>query len=335
MGEVVFNTGMVGYTEALTDPSYHGQLLALTYPLVGNYGVPARVGAHRLALGFESSRIHAAALIVATLSRSYSHWNAVSSLDAWLKEAGVVGLEGIDTRALTKQLRVGGTMSAKILVDGDAEAIALAAQPFGDAAARNLVAEVSDAEPRLLGDGSRRVILVDCGAKHNVVRSLLQRGISVLRVPWDHDFNREEGDGILVSNGPGDPKMAERTVEHLRVALNGERPIFGICLGHQLVARAAGCDTYKLPYGHRSQNQPCIELGTERCYVTSQNHGYAVDVSTLSDEWEEWFVNANDRTNEGIRHRERPFMTVQFHPEAMPGPDDTAFLFDRFVKLLP
>lgn len=333
-GEVVFATGMVGYPESLTDPSYRGQILTLTYPLVGNYGVPSRTVEDPVESDFESERIHARALVVSTLSPDYSHWSASSTLHAWLEEQGIVGLTGIDTRALTKKLRSEGTVSGKILVDSDPQSGDVESASFGDIGERNLVAEVSTPEPIHHGDGSRRVILVDCGAKTNIVRSLLKRGVSVLQVPWDHDFNKEDADGILVSNGPGDPAMVDATVANLRTALEGERPVFGICMGNQLVGRAAGCDTFKMKFGHRSQNQPCRQVGTERCFITSQNHGYALDVTTLPSEWEEWFVNANDGTNEGIRHKTKPFWTVQFHPEAKPGPEDTAFLFDEFVETL-
>ncbi|MEM7168314.1 MAG: glutamine-hydrolyzing carbamoyl-phosphate synthase small subunit [Planctomycetota bacterium] len=336
-GEVVFATGMVGYPESLTDPSYRGQILTLTYPLIGNYGVPSRAVTDVVKRDFESTKIHARALIVSTLSPDFTHWSAESSLSAWLAEEGIVGLTGVDTRALTKKLRSEGTVSGKVLVVDDPNREQVESAPFGDIGATNWVAEVSTPEPILHepdGGGSQRVILVDCGAKTNIVRSLLKRGVGVLQVPWDHDFNGEDADGILVSNGPGDPAMVEATVANLRTALQGDRPLFGICMGNQLVGRAAGCETYKMKFGHRSQNQPCRQVGTERCFITSQNHGYALDGKTLPPEWEEWFVNANDGTNEGIRHKSKPFWTVQFHPEAKPGPEDTAFLFDEFVEKL-
>ena len=332
-GEVVFNTGMVGYPESITDPSYRAQILVTTYPLVGNYGVPARRPDAWRESRFESDRPQVAGIVVSTLSEDYSHWQAASSLHEWLAEEGVIGIERIDTRALTKSLRDGGTIPGKIVVDGEPGGDA-GEDDFEDISQRNLVAEVSVTEPRVYGDGKRRVILVDCGVKLNILRSLLARGVQILRVPWDYDFNGDDGDAVIVSNGPGDPRLATAAIDHLRIALEGERPIFGICLGNQLVGLAAGCETYKLPFGHRSQNQPCREAATDRCYVTSQNHGYAIDASSLPDGWEEWFVNANDGSNEGIRHCERPFRTVQFHPEATPGPRDTAFLFDRFVEEL-
>ncbi|MCI0652084.1 MAG: glutamine-hydrolyzing carbamoyl-phosphate synthase small subunit [Planctomycetes bacterium] len=333
-GEVVFATGMVGYPEALTDPSFRGQILVLTYPLIGNYGVPRRAPEEALPPGFESARIQTCGLVVAALSDEYSHWSAASSLHEWLVEDGVTGITGVDTRALTKVLREGGCMPGKILVEGSPSAAVNENSPFEDINLRNLVAEVSTGEVVRYGDGRRRVVLVDCGAKNNIARSLLRRGVSVLLVPWDHDFNKEDADAIVVSNGPGDPKLAAATIDHLRVALEGERPVFGVCLGNQLVGLAAGCNTYKLAFGHRSQNQPCLEAGTKRCYITSQNHGFAIDAKTLPPDWEEWFRNANDGTNEGIRHRSKPFYTVQFHPEATPGPEDTNFLFDRFVESL-
>lgn len=328
-GEVVFNTGMVGYGESMTDPSYAGQILVLTYPLVGNYGIPVNgeitppgaVSAH-----LESERIHVKALVVSSVSPAFSHWSARDSLQAWMARNGVPGLTGIDTRALTKRLRAKGCMLGKIVV-GPQEV------DWDDPNQRNLVAEVSVRE-RVVhrGAGQGRVVLVDLGCKHNLIRSLLQRGLTVVRVPWDHDWSREEADGVLLSNGPGDPKMCKATIAVIRKGMERGLPIFGVCLGHQLLSLAAGADTYKLKFGHRGQNQPCIEVGSKRCHITSQNHGYAVDERSLSDEWLPWFFNANDGTNEGIRHRTRPFTSVQFHPEAHPGPTDTDHLFDAFLQ---
>ncbi len=355
-GEVVFATGMVGYTESLTDPSYRRQILVLTYPLAGNYGVPARVPPGLLPPpGFESERIQVAGLIVATLAARPSHWSAVSSLADWLGEEGVPGICGIDTRALTKRLRERGTMAGKILVDaggpaqveggGGADAVT-EQSPFPAIGALNLAAEVSTPAPVLpapaagaaaLSGGParpRRVVLVDCGVKAGIIRGLLARGVEVLRVPWDADPEAFDADGVVVSNGPGDPARVEAAVTNLRRTLSGTRPLLGICLGNQLVARAAGGSTYRLPFGHRGQNQPCLQKGTRRCHLTSQNHGYAVDAARLPDGWIEWFTNANDGSNEGLRHCERPFFTVQFHPEASPGPWDTAHLFDDFVRRL-
>jgi carbamoyl-phosphate synthase small subunit len=335
-GEVVFSTGMVGYPESLTDPSYCGQLMTLTYPLIGNYGVPRRDDDDPLCAGFESAKIQAQALVIQNLSRDYSHWNAHRSLDQWLTEEGVPGITGVDVRALTRRLRNSGTLKGRLLIDGSPDREEVANSPYQDPGKRNVVAEVSCQQPvyhRCGIDAAPRVILVDCGAKTSITRSLLQRGADVLQVPWDHDFVSESGDAVLLSNGPGDPKMAKQTIENIRRALEGDRPLMGICLGNQLLALAAGFDTYKLDFGHRGQNQPCIEVGTSRCWVTSQNHGYAVDGTRVPEGWAQWFVNANDGSNEGIRHLEKPFFSVQFHPEANPGPLDAAELFDRLLEV--
>ena len=327
-GEVVFNTGMVGYPEALTDPSYRGQILTLTYPLVGNYGVPAfELDDHGLPMNFESNRIQVSGLIVSTASLDSSHWTAECTLDDWFRSFGVPILSGIDTRELTKTLRDKGTMLGKIVPEGEDT-------PFHDPNIRNLVAEVSISEPEEYGTEGPRVVLIDTGVKASIIRCLVKAGARVLRVPWDYDFFDDEYDGIFLSNGPGNPKLAEATIANLSRALEGKVPIFGICLGNQLLALAAGADTYKLKFGHRAQNQPCHEVGATRCYVTSQNHGFAVDASTLPDGWRQWFINLNDQTNEGIRHEWKPIRSVQFHPEATPGPTDTVGLFDRFVDMV-
>ena len=317
-GEVVFNTGMVGYTESLTDPSYSGQILAMTYPLVGNYGVPP---------AFESGRIQVAALIVSELAAQYSHAAAQRGLPQWLREEGIPCLAGIDTRALTKRLRRHGCMLGKVVVGGENVA-------FEDPNQRNLVAEVSSRQREVYPGSGGTVVVVDCGAKGSIISELRARGLTVVRVPWDHDFLAEEFDGIVVSNGPGDPSACGATVENLRRAIGLGRPIMGICLGHQLLALAAGARTYKLKFGHRGHNQPCVETGTRRCFVTSQNHGFAVDPSSLPPGWEPWFTNANDGSNEGMRHVAKPFLSVQFHPEAAPGPLDTRALFDQFLALV-
>ena len=333
-GETVFNTGMVGYVESLTDPSYRGQLVVCTYPLVGNYGVPKREESQGLSTNYESDRIHAAAVIVGDYSETHSHWASGGSLSKWLEDEGVPGITGIDTRALTQRLRERGSMRGRIVIDGDA------APDWRDPNKDNLVAEVSTPTPVLYGQGTGkpRVVLIDTGAKFNIVHSLLARGVEVLRVPWDHDVGSELGNGtvagVMLSNGPGDPTVVGKAVESVRTALAKNVPTFGICLGNQLLALAIGAKTYKLKYGHRGQNQPVIECGTTRCFVTSQNHGYAVDSASLPRDWRPWFENLNDQTNEGIRHTYGPFRSVQFHPEACPGPVDTAFLFDEFVGML-
>lgn len=330
-GEVVFNTAMMGYPESLTDPSYVGQIMVLTYPLVGNYGVPSREEApNGLSRFMESDRIHPEAIVVSDYSYEYSHWNAQCSLAEWLKEEKVVGVTGIDTRALTKLLREKGSMKGKIILEGDEDI------PFVDPNLENLVAKVSCPEVVTYGEGEgkKRVVLIDCGVKDNIIRCLLNRGVTVIRVPWDYDFSTIDYDGLFISNGPGDPNMCETTVSHIRKALEGMKPVCGICMGNQLLAKAGGAKIFKLKYGHRSHNQPVRQIGTNRCFITSQNHGFAVDNGTLGADWEPLFVNMNDGTNEGIRHRSKPFFSAQFHPEACSGPVDTEFLFDDFVKLL-
>ncbi|MBD3374439.1 glutamine-hydrolyzing carbamoyl-phosphate synthase small subunit [candidate division KSB1 bacterium] len=326
-GEVVFNTSMMGYPESLTDPSYHGQILVLTYPLVGNYGVPAPVMENNLHKWFESDRMHISGLIVSEYSFDYNHWNAEKSLGQWLSESKVPALYGIDTRMLTKRLREEGAMLGRIVFFNDNLS-------FVDPNKVNLVENVSIKEPVEYGQGDRTVVLVDCGTKNNIIRSLLDLGLKVRRVPWDYDFTQDDFAGLMISNGPGDPKMCKATIANVRKVLDSNVPIFGVCMGNQILALAAGADTYKLKFGHRSQNQPCVEMGTKRCYITSQNHGFAVDGRTLPEGWEPWFRNANDGTNEGIRHVSRPFMSVQFHPEATPGPLDTQILFQDFKRLL-
>lgn len=327
-GEVVFNTGMMGYPETLTDPSYAGQLITCTYPLVGNYGVPAEKVVDGISQVFESHKIHAEALIVSDYSEQYSHWNAARSLSDWLIEQGIPAISGIDTRALTQRLRERGTMLGKLEFSGQPIA------GFHDPNKDDLGAKVSIQKPQVYGKGTKRVVLVDTGCKLNILRSLVERGVEVLRVPHDYDFSKEKYDGLFLSNGPGDPVMYTSAIANVKQALSNNTPIFGVCLGNQLLSLAIGAKTYKLKYGHRSQNQPVIECGTNKCFVTSQNHGFAVDTNTLPADWRPWFENLNDGTNEGIRHNWAPFRSVQFHPEATPGPVDTAFLFDEYVRML-
>ena len=331
-GEVVFNTAMTGYVESLTDPSYAGQIMTLTYPLIGNYGVPPKTAESGLLRFMESDRIYAQALVVGQYSGDYSHWNAVESLGQWLQCEGIPAIEGVDTRRLTKILRERGVMMGQILIDGcDEHPTAV------DYAEVNYVAQVSCKEVVKYNEGAaKRVVLVDYGVKNNIIRCLIDRGLEVVRVPWDYDFNGMDFDGLFLSNGPGNPEACVAAVDNLRrfLASPVARPCMGICMGHQLLSVAAGAKVYKLKYGHRSHNQPVRQVGTSRCFITSQNHGYCVDDATLPNGWLPFMQNLNDMSNEGVRHAEKPWFSVQFHPEACGGPTDTEFLFDDFVKLL-
>ncbi len=324
-GEVVFYTAMTGYPESLTDPSYTGQILVSTYPMIGNYGVPHDLLDEGIHAHYESHKVHISGLIISDYSSEYSHWNAQKSLGDWLKESKVPGLYGIDTRALTKVLRVKGSMLGKI--EFEDEPI-----DFYDPNKENLVAIASIQKKEVYGNGEHKVVLIDCGVKNNIIRCLLERNATVIRVPWDYDFSEEAYDGVFISNGPGDPARCEKTVENIKKVMDIEKPIMGICLGNQLLARAAGADTFKLKFGHRSHNQPVLLTGTDRCFITSQNHGYAVSPESLTDDWETLFINVNDNTNEGIRHKTKPFFSTQFHPEASSGPVDTEYLFDEFIQ---
>lgn len=332
-GEVVFNTAMMGYPESLTDPSYAGQLLTMTFPLVGNYGVPPFTFDKQTGLPdfMESDRIYASALIVSDYSEQHSHWNAVESLGEWLQREKVPGITGIDTRELTKVLREHGVMMGKILFDDEPNNV-----PEADYEGVNFVGRVSVKEIVRYNEGAgRKVVLVDCGVKANIIRELIQRGVEVVRVPWNYDYTDMEFDGLFLANGPGDPDMCSEAVEIIRKQMSRSRkPICGICMGNQLLSKAAGATIYKLKYGHRGHNQPVRMVGTEKCFITSQNHGYAVDARTLDKDWEELFVNMNDASNEGIRHKENPWFSSQFHPEACSGPVDTEFMFDKFVETL-
>ena len=343
VGEVVFNTAMTGYPESLTDPSYAGQILVTTYPLIGNYGVP-ETGGEPLPKFMESERIHVKGLVVADYSEKYSHWNAKESLAEWLKREKIPAITGIDTRRVTQRLRESGVMRGRIIISENSDC-----SEHSDYGSITWVEQVSCKEvitykpdPTAAANSSLftlhssfpRVVLVDCGVKANIIRCLVNRGVEVIRVPWDYDFNRLDFDGLFLANGPGDPEQCNKTVEHIRTFLNNPnvRPLMGICLGNQLLARAAGAKTYKLKYGHRSHNQPVQLVGTTRCFITSQNHGYAVDASTLPADWEPLFVNMNDGSNEGIRHKTMPWFSAQFHPEACSGPTDTEWMFDEFVR---
>ena len=331
-GEVVFNTAMMGYPESLTDPSYAGQMMTLTFPLVGNYGVPRfSIEDNGLPTFMESDKIYAAAIIVSDYSEEYSHWNACESLGDWLKREKVPGVTGIDTRQLTKVLREHGVMMGKLEFEGSESCEDIAAYET-----ISWVDKVSCKDIIRYNEGAgRKVVLVDCGVKANIIRCLIRRGVEVIRVPWNYDYTEMQFDGLFLANGPGDPDMCEDAVNVLRKQMSQSRkPICGICMGNQLLAKAGGAQIYKLKYGHRSHNQPVREVGTNRCYVTSQNHGYAVDSATLGSEWRELFVNMNDGSNEGIRHQTNPWFSSQFHPEACSGPVDTEFMFDRFIETL-
>lgn len=331
-GEVVFNTSMMGYPESLTDASYAGQLLTLTFPLVGNYGVPPfTFDEDGLPRFMEGDKIYVSALIVSDYSEYYSHWNAVESLSDWLKREEVPGITGIDTRELTKRLRENGVMMGKILFDDEPDNI-----PEANYEGVNFVDQVSCKEVIRYHEGAgKKVVLVDCGLKANIIRSLLKRGVEVIRVPWNYDYTDMEFDGLFLGNGPGDPDMCVDTVNILRKQISqSAKPICGICMGNQMLAKASGATIYKLKYGHRSHNQPVRLVGTDKCYITSQNHGYAVDAKTLGSDWEEMFINMNDGSNEGVRHKKNPWFSSQFHPEACSGPVDTDFMFDKFIDTI-
>lgn len=355
--EVVFNTAMTGYPESLTDPSYAGQLMVLTYPLVGNYGVPPfSIESNGLATFMESERIYAEAIIMSDYSENYSHWNAVESLADWLKREHVPGITGIDTRELTRVLREHGVMMGRIVFDDAVDNGVLSMDNYKEVNYVNRVSckdiivyagtvnktfpistpkEELNSQLSVFNSQLKKIVLVDCGVKTNILRCLLRRGVEIIRVPWNYNFNELDFDGLFISNGPGDPDTCDAAVQNIRLAMNNEKlPIFGICMGNQLLSKAGGAKIYKLKYGHRSHNQPVRMVGTNRCFITSQNHGYAVDNNTLGVDWEPLFINMNDGSNEGIRHKHNPWFSAQFHPEAASGPTDTEFLFDEFVNLL-
>ena len=316
--ELVFTTGMVGYPQSLTDPSFAEQILIFTYPLIGNYGVGD-------SSTWESDRVQTAGVIVSTYNETPSHFASQKTLSEWLIEHDVPALEVRDTRYLAKKLRDGGAQLAKIVFNNEEI-------PFDDPNKRNLVAAVSPQHVSTYGRGNKTIVFIDCGGKNKIITNFIDRGVKVIRVPWDYDIFslKEKIDGVFISNGPGDPKLADKTINTIKKVLSKKIPTLGICLGNQLLALAAGGDTYKLKFGHRSQNQPCLQVGTKRCYLTTQNHGFAV--GKVPRGFKPWFINANDQTNEGIIHETLPFMSVQFHPESTPGPTDTEWIFDYFLK---
>lgn len=326
-GEVVFNTGMVGYPETLTDPSYKGQILVLTYPLIGNYGVPHIEETDDISKNWESEKIQVQALIVSEYSKNYSHWNSIYNIDEWLKKYDVPGIYGIDTRKLTKLLREHGTMLGKIIIDEQQV-------EFYNPDKDNLISKVTINKVEEYKNGKKRILLIDCGCKYNIIRKLLDRKVTVIRVPYDYEIDNEDFDGVLISNGPGNPVVYNQLINSVKKIISKQVPTLGICMGHQILSLAAGAKTYKLKYGHRSQNQPVKTVDSNKCYLTSQNHSFAVETKSLPPGWQPWFENLNDYSNEGVRHEKLPFMSVQFHPEANPGPVDTDFIFDEFMNKL-
>jgi carbamoyl-phosphate synthase small subunit len=322
-GEVVFTTGMTGYPESLTDPSYAGQILCFTYPLIGNYGVPPK----NL---WESTRIHARGVIVSEVCENWNHYQGNQSFIAWLESQNIPLITGVDTRALTKILRTSGTMLGAITTENKRKF------QYENPNNEHLVSQVSTHKTITYNkDNKRKVVYaIDCGMKKNIIRSLVDLPITVHRVPYDYDFTDQPYDGVFISNGPGDPTMCPETVEIVSKAMKKKKPIFGICLGVQILSLAAGAKTYKLPFGHRGHNQPCIDMVSKKCYITSQNHGYAVDNKSLPKDWQVTYRNLNDESIAGISHKKHPFFAVQFHPEATPGPTDTHWLFEKFYEML-
>lgn len=337
-GELVFTTGMVGYCEAMTDPSYFGQILTFSYPLIGNYGVPDLPNDDDglIPSGFESKHVRVAGVVIGVDTADAFHWNSISSLDQWLKQQNVPGVVGIDTRHLVHLIRSTTRLKGRFEIEGVKGHTAFSpsahSDQFYDPAENEILDRVTTSQRRTIGKGKVRIGLVDCGVKWNIIRQLINLDCEVELLPWRTDLTKVDCGGFLLSNGPGDPSMAKPLIEALRKQLQGTRPILGICLGHQILSLAAGATTDRMAYGHRSHNQPVCQVGTRRGYITSQNHGYVVNASSLPKEWEPWFVNVNDQTIEGIRHREKPFKSVQFHPEAAGGPRDTAWIIAQFVS---
>jgi carbamoyl-phosphate synthase small subunit len=337
-GELVFTTGMVGYTEALTDPSYFGQILIFSYPLIGNYGIPEIPKELSLPIprGFESARANVAGVIVTIDSPDAYHWNSFSDLDKWLKKEGVPGIVGLDTRHLVQLTRESSTLLGKVSPEG-AEGYRhlggefTATDEYFDPGQNLILPAVSTPERKTLGNGKVRIGLVDCGVKWNIVRQLIDKDCTVEILPWDTDLSSVECDGWLLSNGPGDPMNTGDLIERVRGLTANRKPVLGICLGHQILSAAAGCKTKRMEYGHRSHNQPIYLVGTRKGAITSQNHGYVVCEDSLPEGWKPWFKNANDDTIEGIIHEDLPFRSVQFHPEAAGGPRDTSWIIEEFV----
>lgn len=328
-GEVVFSTGMMGYPESLTDPSYKGQILVLTYPLVGNYGIPDKKF-------WEAEKIMVSGLIVSTYIDTPYHFQSKRTLGEWLVEEGIPALEIKDTRMLTQIIREKGTLLGKI-INGKNIDLPAGEAGFYDPNNENLVEKVSIkkvSESKNIKN-AKNILLIDCGAKKNIERAIAKRGVNVITAPWDFDLTSDKEmlakiDGVVISNGPGNPKYVTKTIDNIARLLKLDMPILGICLGHQLLSLASGGDTGKLKYGHRSQNQPCLMTNSKRCFITTQNHGF--EVNKIPAGFKPWFINANDGSNEGIIHKSKPIMTAQFHPEATPGPEDTEWIFDFFLE---
>lgn len=340
-GEAVFTTSLVGYPESMTDPSYKGQILCFTQPLIGNYGVPLSLkkDIYNLLQYMESPTVQCVGVVVADVALEYSHWTAVESLQQWCQRSGVAAITGVDTRQLVSYLREQGSSLGKITIGEEYDADEDAA--FEDPGAVNLVQKVTTKAPFHIAcppefSKGYSIAVLDCGAKENILRCLVQRGASLTVFPYDYPIQKVAGkfDGVFISNGPGDPTHCLETTNNLKQTIkeNPNLPIFGICLGHQLLALASGAKTVKLKYGNRAHNIPALDLLTGKCHITSQNHGYAVDALTLPSEWEPYFTNLNDLSNEGMIHKHQPIFSVQFHPEAKGGPQDTGFLFDKFFN---
>ena len=343
-GEVVFNTSMIGYPELLTDPSYHEQIVVMTYPILGSYGVPpySLCDEHGLPLHYESDSIKVRGYAIHSLSRP-SHWSSDRKLEDWMEQEKVPGIKGIDTRAVTRKIRTNGTMLGLLKTSDNEigqEQVKAELSTLTDPNNRDLVRNVSPSEPiHYVNNSDATVVVLDCGVKYGIVRSLLASGASVVRVPYDYSVNEIlefEPRRIVISNGPGDPKKCTQTIDTVRELLETDIPILGICLGMQILALAAGADTYKLKFGHRAVNHPCLDVQTGRCYITTQNHGYSVSSESLAEtKFSARFVNINDKTIEGISHAEKAITGVQWHPESSPGPYDTRFLFDQFMEGTP
>jgi carbamoyl-phosphate synthase small subunit len=341
---MVFNTGMLGYSEAMTDPSYLGQILVFSFCLIGNYGIPASKGRDLFSVkGHESASIKTQGIIVSDVYGGCYHHDGGISLEEWMRENGVPGIAGIDTRYLVQMIREEGNLFGRIIPhDAKKEKTDrfeflknFKDEEYVDPSKYNLMPSVSTKEIKKYGNGKKKVGLIDCGAKFNIARMLVERGCEVLLLPWDSDFGKIEADGWLISNGPGDPQNTGDLVERVKKdVMSSGKPVLGICLGHQILSLASGAKTRRLPHGHRSHNQPVFSLPEKHAYMSSQNHRYAVEKKSIQEDWELWFVNANDDSVEGLRHKTKPMMSVQFHPEASSGPNDTSWIMDKFVSFL-